>query len=209
MNKKQENAVQSLPNGYEPIETIDIAKQVGLAIGLNIVGLILFFLSYTILFRIIRNIRFIASIQFFQFEGLSNILFVIISAILFLAVLIVLHEAAHGIFFRVYTGEMPKFAVKLSYAYAAAPDWYIHRNVYLIIGAAPVVLITTIGLILCLFIHPSWLIPVILFISLNFASSVGDFYVLLRLITKSPTVYVKDEGDKMTFYDLVAEDITL
>ena len=209
MSKKLENAIQTLPDGYEAVETIDIAKQVGLAIGMNIVGLILFVFSYPIFFRLVRNIRSVSSMQFFKFEGLSNLILIIIGGIVFMAALIILHEAAHGLFFRLYTGKMPKFAVKLSYAYAAAPDWYIRRNAYFIIGAAPAVLITAIGFLSCLFVHPSWLVPIVLFISLNFASSVGDFYVLLRLMANSPDIYVQDEGDKMTFYEPVSEEPTL
>ena len=209
MSKKLENAVQSLPDGYEPIVTIDIAKQTGLAIGLNIVGLILFFLSYPIFFRIVRNIRSTASTQFFKSGDLANLVLIVIGGIFFMAALIILHEAIHGLFFRLYTGVMPKFAVKLSYAYAAAPDWYIRRNAYLLIGAAPALFITVIGFLSCLFVQPSWLVPIVLFISLNFASSVGDFYVLLRLMTQSPEVYIQDEGAKMTFYQPVVTDKTL
>jgi hypothetical protein len=209
MEKKKVNAIQTLPEGYESDEIIDIAKQVGLSIVMNVVGLLLFFIAYTVLFRLVRNIRSVASMQFFKFQGLGDTFLIILAAILFMAALIILHEAAHGLFFWRYTGTMPKFAFKISYAYAAAPDWYIPRNAYLVIGAAPVVFITVIGFLCCLFIPASMLVPLVLFISLNFASSVGDFYVLLRLMTKPSNTYVKDEGDKMTFYRLADEDSTL
>lgn len=209
MEKKKVNAIQTLPEEYKSDEIIDIAKQVGLAIAMNVVGILLFFIAYTVLFRLVRNIRSMDSMQFFKLEGLADTFLIILAAILFMAALIILHEAAHGIFFWRYTGAMPKFAFKLSYAYAAAPDWYITRNAYLVIGAAPVVLITVIGFLCCLIIPASFLVPVVLFISLNFASSVGDFYVLLRLMTKPANTYVKDEGDKMTFYRPVVENSTL
>jgi hypothetical protein len=209
MATKTDIAVQTLPDGYQPIEVIDIAKQTGLAIGMNLIGFLLFIISYFVFFRFVRDMRSMAAMQFFEMDSWTNLILVLIGGIFFLAALVILHEAAHGLFFRIYTGSMPKFALKLSYAYAAAPDWYIRRNAYLVIGAAPVVLITLVGLLSCLFVHPSWLVVIVLFMSLNFASSVGDFYVLLRLITKSGDVYVKDEGDKMTFYHPIFEDIPL
>ena len=206
MTKKAEIARKELPDSYQSTEIIDIAKQTGLAIGMNVVGILLFLFSYFFFFRIVKDMRSDSAMQFFKVEGWIGFLWVLLGAVVFIVVLIFLHEAAHGLFFRIYTGEMPKFAVKLSYAYAAAPDWYIQRNAYLIIGAAPAVLITLVGLFCCLFVHPSWLVGIVLFISLNFSSSVGDFYVLLRLMTKPADVYVKDVGDKMTFYQPVEKN---
>ena len=208
MSKKNENALKILPDGYESVETIDIAKQTGLAIGMNIVGLLLFFGSFLVFYRMVRDIGSAPSMQFFKIEGLSNVMLVLFGGIVFIAALIILHEAAHGVFFRIYTGVMPKFAVKLSYAYAAAPDWYIRRNACLVIGAAPAVIITVIGLFCCLFAHPSWLVAIVLFVSLNFASSVGDFYVVLRLLRQPADLYVQDEGARMTFFRPGFEEIS-
>ncbi|MBI9049958.1 MAG: DUF3267 domain-containing protein [Anaerolineaceae bacterium] len=204
-----QTATQNLPETYQSIEVIDIAKQTGLVIGMNVVGLLLFFGSYWIFFQLISLIRSVDVIPIFEVAGLSQILIILLGGILFIVALVILHEAVHGLFFRLFTGSKPKFAFKLSYAYAAAPDWYIRRNAYLVIGAAPVVLITIVGLICCCFVPQSWLAALILFISLNFSSSVGDLYVLLRLFSLSQDIYIRDEGDKMTFYKMVFEDIPL
>ena len=54
---------------------------------------------------------------------------------------LVVHELIHGLFFWLFTGSAPRYGLGLSYAYAAAPDWYIPRRKYQVTGLAPVVII--------------------------------------------------------------------
>src|SRR5262249_59765578 len=55
-----------------------------------------------------------------------------IGAVLLACVLVpVVHEATHGVVFWALTRERPRFAFKVLYAYAVAPDWFLPSGPYL------------------------------------------------------------------------------
>ncbi len=191
---------KDLPETYQLRETIDLSKQKQLALWLTLAGIILFAASFLLLTCIMAVGRGMGDIIVFSFNENTLPWVVLFWGIGVFFVLIILHEAAHGFFFWLYTRTMPKIAVKLSYAYAAAPDWYIRRNKYGIVSMAPVVLISGLGLLLCVFAPPAWLMPVIFFMSINFASSVGDLYVFIRLLKLPKDAYIQDAGDRMAFF---------
>ncbi len=131
--------------------------------------------------------------------------FVIIASLLAAIIVpMLVHELIHGLFFRIFTRSKPVFAVRLQYAYAAAPDWFIPARHYWIVGLAPLVLIDVIGL-LFIFVVPAGLIPILVFMAaLNTAGSVGDMYIVARLIRLSPGSLVKDAGDSLSFFEPAA-----
>lgn len=103
-------------------------------------------------------------------------------------------------FFWLFTGERPKFGWKWLYAYASAPEWYLRRNQHLFVAAAPLVLITLVGLMLLTF-APEPALPAILFSTVaNAAGSIGDLVVLVLLLFQSPQVLVQDKGDAIHVY---------
>jgi hypothetical protein len=117
----------------------------------------------------------------------------------FLLVL-VLHELIHGFFFTVFTGERAKLGFRGFYAYAAAPDWYIPRQPYTIIGLAPLILISLTGLLVVRLL-PLEAISLLLFaLTVNAAGSIGDLYITLRLAFAPRTRLVQDTGDAFTFF---------
>jgi hypothetical protein len=120
-----------------------------------------------------------------------------------LVAVLLLHELVHGAFFWISTRSQPRFGLKLTYAFAAAPDWYIPRNPYLVIGLAPVVLITLAGILLLPFIPPALVLPCVLALALNASGSVGDAYIIGCLIRRPPSTLVNDHGDSIHFYQPV------
>jgi hypothetical protein len=114
--------------------------------------------------------------------------------------MIVVHELIHGLFFWLFTRERPTFGFKGAYAYAAAPDWYMPRNQYAIVGLAPLVLMTLAGLVL-LPVIPVWAIPALLFVVVtNAAGAVGDIAVVGWLLLQPRATLVNDIGDAVTLY---------
>ncbi len=193
-------ALQTLPEIYQPQETIDLSKQKKLALGLNLAGMGLFVVIFFSFIFIVSIVRGLESLPLFNITGSTEAWLFLLGILGGFIALIVLHEAAHGLFFWIYTRSMPIFAMKLSYAYAAAPDWYIRRNAYRVVAMAPILIITGLGLLICLFAPVSWLMGLILFMSVNFASAVGDLYVMLRLWKVPESTYIQDAGDRMTFF---------
>ena len=198
--KPQKYATQTLPADYVCVGTVDIFQQKGLALALNLVGLFLFIAAYAVLLVLIAWVRGVQNLPLFEIGSGQQVLWVLLWGLIYIVVLVVLHEAAHGLFFRIYTGVMPKFAYKFTYAYAAAPDWYIRRNAYRVVAMAPIFLLSGSVVLLSLIVPINWVVPLIMFASLNIASAVGDLYVYLRLLRLPENAYIKDEGDRMAFY---------
>jgi hypothetical protein len=111
-----------------------------------------------------------------------------------------LHELIHGAFFWIFTGARPIFGLRLAYAYAAAPDWYIPRNAFLMIGLAPLVLISLGGAALLPAMPPSLLPIWWLALTANASGAVGDLYIVGWLLSKSAHLYINDCGDRMSVY---------
>lgn len=90
-----------------------------------------------------------------------------------------LHELIHGFFFWLFTGKSPRYGFTLLYAYAAPPpQTYVCRNPYLVITAAPLILITLMTLI-GIMLAPAFLVPTfVLVFVLNTVGSVGDVSVI-------------------------------
>jgi hypothetical protein len=115
--------------------------------------------------------------------------------------MIVLHEAVHGLFFWLFSGRFPQFGFKGYYAFAAMPSGvYLERDRYILTGLAPVILLTLGGLAL-LPVLPAWTLPTLLFfLAGNASGSVGDVLVIGWLLSKPPEVLIEDNGAVMTVY---------
>lgn len=191
-------STQTLPDGYRQTHEIDLAKNKGLAILLNVLGVIVFFLSLALLGFFLRWARPEVFTSTFTFNlDLLTIAGLLASVTLTMLV----HELIHGFFFWVFSRSRPVFALRLLYAYAAAPDWFIPTRHYWIIGLAPLVLIDALGL-LCIFLAPAHWIPMFaLLVALNTGGSVGDMLIVARLLRFSPGSLAKDAGDRVSFFE--------
>lgn len=102
-----------------------------------------------------------------------------------------LHEAIHGLMFLAWGGR-PYFGAKLPLAlYCGAKDQLFHRNQYLAVGLAPLIVITLVALLV------TWYVPVfasyIILASVgNFAGAAGDVLVASRLLKQIKTIVVED-----------------
>ena len=118
-----------------------------------------------------------------------------------LVMLTSIHELVHGFFFWVFTRSRPVFALRLFYAYAGAPDWYIPTRQFAFVAVAPLVIIGAVGLLLMLLVPESWVLFIVFVVASNTGGSIGDLLVLTRLFKLSPTSLANDTGDVMTFYE--------
>jgi len=80
----------------------------------------------------------------------------VLAILLALVAVLLLHELVHGAFFWLITRSRPRFGLQITYAYAAAPDCYIPRNPYLVVGLSPLVLITLAGIVMLPLIPLRW-----------------------------------------------------
>ncbi len=193
-------AVTTLPSGYRSSHTITLSHNPGLLIGLNLAGAVLF-VAFGLLFL------FLAAHLSPAFArggsgtlsgwGLLLIFGVLIGSVPFT---LIAHELTHGLFFWIFTRKRPTYGFKGFYAYAAAPDFYIPRNQFILIGLAPFVVISLIGIALLPFTALGVALTIVLILTMNAAGAVGDFYAVGVLLTQTPSTLIRDFGDGMACY---------
>lgn len=193
-------AMKILPERYALQREINLQKDQALLIKLNLWGLLLLPLIGYILLRlgVALQPKFHSA-----FEILSPqvpIFTQILGLILGLTGTTILHELIHGAFFWIFTEQRPKFGFRGAYAFAAAPEWYIPRSSYFLIGASPLVIISLVG-ILCIPIIPVRYLFLWLFcVLVNASGAVGDAYILVYLMRQPATAMIQDLGDMISFY---------
>lgn len=202
MDDKQ--AVQQLPEGYQLQEKWDLSEGYKAKVFLSLASLglfILFWLLFNGFLQVLRPDResFASGFDI----NFSDPLTLITSALVLIFVtvgMVFLHEGIHGLFFWLFTKEKPRFGFKVVYAFAGAPGWYITKQPYIIVGIAPLVVITIIGFLLLLMVPESWILPLMLFMTMNASGSAGDIYTVLWLMSKPDHILVSDSGDSVKIF---------
>jgi hypothetical protein len=188
---------RELPPGYRPAGSIDLAANIPAQVGLSLGGIVLFIAWYAGFSRLIGVLRPAVRDVSVTF-GLGGILFGLVAALAVIALVLVLHEAAHGLCFWLFTRERPRYGFKGAYAFAAAPDWYFPRREYALAAVAPLVLLTAGGLALALSI-PLGALPILIFaLSFNAAGAIGDLLVLAWIALSPRGALFRDRGDAVT-----------
>lgn len=102
-----------------------------------------------------------------------------------------LHELVHALAFLFWGGK-PHFGAKLPLAlYCGAQDQLFRRNQYFVVGLAPLVAITLIGIVLTLFVPV--LASYLLFAQIgNISGAAGDVWTVMRLLRLPSSVVVED-----------------
>ena len=194
------SATKILPEGYTLKKEIDLQKDLGLLVRLNIMAIILLPpVAYGLywLTMVLRSKP--ATILQVMTPRISPLVYILALA-LALIMTMILHELAHGLVFWAVTHQVPKFGFRGAYAFAAAPNWFISRLTYFFIGAAPLVIISLIGIILIPVI-PLQLLSAWLFgLLTNTIGAVGDIYILFILLRQPASTLIQDRGDAISFF---------
>lgn len=112
---------------------------------------------------------------------------------------VVLHEAVHGVCFRAFSGEKPRFGWKSAYAYAAS-DAYYPKWPYLTIALAPVVLWGVVLGALASVLPAEWYWLVQVIQLMNLSGAAGDMYVFWLLCRMPADILVQDAGVAMQVF---------
>jgi hypothetical protein len=194
-------ATKNLPENYALIRRLDIRERKNLIL-MNVWGVVLLIIAwigFTRLANLIRPER-TGSLFTFSIDNLLSGFLDLGLLLLVTVVMLVVHEALHGVCFWGYTKTLPKFAFKGFYAYAAAPDWYLPKGQYLITGLAPLVVITVVCVILMFFVPLSWMPALLWMLILNTSGAVGDLWMVYGLLRSPANVLACDKGDVLEFY---------
>ncbi len=192
------NPTKSLPETHTLAWAVDMKKDARLNWTLQVLGMGWFMVAGWILWQIVAFLRpgYVFKIDF---DGAQTLLLLGV-VLLVIFVTLILHELVHGFFFWLFTKEMPQFGVGPGYAYAAAPDWYFPKGKYLVIGLAPLVVLTVFGLIAIALAPVGWVAILFLAIVFNAGGAVGDLYICIRIGVEAQNVWIKDKGDGFEVY---------
>jgi len=128
-----------------------------------------------------------------------GVVFMVALLIVFVVVLL-LHELTHGIFFWLFTHSRPTFGFKGWYAYAAAPGWYVPRPQFLVIGSAPLILLSLLGVALSAVVPDALVLWIFWGLIGNATGAIGDLYMIIRLVLAPGAVVIEDQGEEVTWY---------
>src|SRR5450759_2361010 len=125
-----------------------------------------------------------------QIGGWGLLLWVSINIVAYIVVMF-LHEGIHALSFRCWGGK-PYFGAKLPVAlYCGAKDQLFRRNHYLVVGLAPLVVITLAGIVV------TFVAPVVAAFTLavtvgNVSGAAGDAWSVARMLRLPATTLVED-----------------
>ena len=165
----------------EPQQLQPLAK---LSLQMLVIGAIFFFvLNYAAYYWHTNTLTL-------HITGGGVFLWLIINVIGYFLILPI-HEVVHALAF-LFWGGRPYFGTKLPLAlYCGAKNQLFHRNQYLVIGLAPLVVLTIAGIIFTL-LNPV-LASYTLFASLgNVSGAAGDVWTVARLLRYPKSVLVED-----------------
>jgi len=192
----------TLPETYAPVGTIDLSKDWRALVAVNVLALVLLFCFGALFYQALIWLRpsdyslglIVQAGSTLEALSLVGILLVL------LAVMVIIHEALHGVCFWGFTRVRPHFAFKGAYAYAALPDWFLPRGQYLVTAMAPFVGITLLGLVMLVIVPPAWFLAILVVMVFNASGAAGDLVVAGWLLFLPPGTYVRDRGDAVSFY---------
>lgn len=197
-------ASRTRPDGYVQAGTVTLQGNRRLLVWMNVASLpalVIAGYGFAALASLVRP-RLSDGLSFSSSSSSTALLYLVLGLFGLLLtpfVVIVLHEAVHGLAFWLYTRARPEFGFKGWYAYAAAPGWYLSRNQYLVVGLAPLVGISVVAIALVA-VLPAPLAVVVLFGAvINAASATGDLYLCARIIASPASTVIEDRSDGITW----------
>src|SRR5437773_1108539 len=124
-----------------------------------------------------------------HFTGSGVLLWLVINVVGYILILPI-HEVVHALAFILWGGK-PYFGTKLPLAlYCGAKNQLFHRNQYLVVGLAPLVVISLAAVIFTL-VNPV-MASYTLFASIgNFSGAAGDVWSVMRLLRQPADVLVE------------------
>ena len=193
-------ATHLLPADYTLRGTLNLSTpRAALWLNLAAIPLLFFFgwLFRQIIVGIVSPNPFpLGTFSFFTSFSGWKLLYLLLAII----IMLILHELIHGGFFWLFTHDRPRFALKAGYAFAAAPDWYLPRWQYVLVGLSPCVIISTASILLTLVVSTTVIPYLLLVAAFNAAGSLGDLIIVAWVIKQPGDILVKDEGDTFSTY---------
>ena len=196
------------PRGYFEKRVIDLTGEQKIRFSAILLGLVLIIFFTVAMYRFVNIVRPGAlDIDLTELReggiGINIDFLSLLGYIIVLVLVLIFHELIHGVFYWIVSGEKPKMDRKGVFIYVSAQSRvYFQRNKYLLIGVAPVVLLTLVGIILVSFLPHSLILYDLVFVILNAAGSAGDLVMIFMLLSYPSSSLIQDLGSEVVIYEL-------
>lgn len=187
-------SVEALPEEYKEIYSIDLQKNIKLAIIINLIALVV-----AALLAIPMHFLVPISTLFDMESGYDAYMIRLVSLIVLMFAYMVLHELTHGVAMKICGTKKVKYGFTLLYAYAGSDDYYDKKS-YIFIALAPIVVWGMIIAIINPFVPLEWFWIVYIIQILNLSGAAGDLFVTIKFSRLPKDILVKDYGVGMTVY---------
>ncbi len=194
---KKIEPTQTLPENYRQITQLELSKNRGLAMILNLAGLGLLFGAGWLFLESLTFLRpaYVSSQNILIITGMREFWRGVLLLVVSVVMVIVLREILQGLVLWAVTKQLPRMSFRGFYAYTSASEWYLPRSSYLWISLVPLLVITVLGIAAVTFV-PLNLVPgVMLLVSMNVAISVGDVVTAIWLAGKPQDILILDHSD--------------
>lgn len=186
-------SVNTLPEGYRELLSVDMKKDKRLAVLVNALSLVIAaILGFPVHFF---------AIPFSSIGWGGQTAYLIHVAVLFggMFIYIILHELVHGIAMKLCGTKKVKYGFTGLYAFAGSDDYY-YKKPYIAIALAPIVVWGVILGITNALVPVEWFWVVYFIQLINLSGAAGDLYVTFKFAGLPKDVLVRDYGVSMTVY---------
>ncbi len=182
--------------------TINLEKDISLAIRLQGAALLLI-IPFAYLFYLPASERFSSPWAIYaQPIGLPYRFLDIILLLSMVFLTLLLHELVHAAFFKLLGPKHIRviFGFSHGFAFAGAPNAWLPRGRYLVVGMGPALVISA-ACLLGMYLLPAQAAPLVYTTALiNASGSVGDYYISYRILRSPPGTLVRDTGVEFIGY---------
>jgi hypothetical protein len=201
-------ATTALPTSYHRQATLDLSKSRMAVAGVIVSGIASLIAVGWLLVQFTNLVRPTAlealrlrHIPVTTPDGGTSLTIPIVDVLIALVLVILIHELVHGMFYWRFAGRRPTLGIKGLGVYVTAPsDVYFPRTQYVVVGIAPLVLLTLAGLSLVIILPVAAMPTLVLFVAFNAAGAAGDLLMVARLLSYSPDTLMQDSGSAVIVY---------
>ena len=187
-------AVETLPEGYREIYSVDLQKNKKVALLVNLLAIV-------IAVVLVVTMHFFVPISslFDMQNGLGSYLIRFAALSVLMIVYMVLHELTHGIAMKICGTKKIKYGFTGLYAFAGSNDYY-NKKAYIFIALAPIVLWGVVLAIINPFVPLEWFWVVYILQIINLSGAAGDLYVTVKFSGFPKDILIRDYGIGMTVF---------
>ena len=184
-----------LPDDYEKIKCFSFSENKKLSYAVNAIAL-------AVAALLVVPMLFVVPFDLLTVSSKSEAMEKFISGgvlLLLLISYIFLHEGVHGIFIRYISGKWGKFGFRSGFAYASSEAFFGKRE-YVIIAAAPIVILGIVVGIANMLVPSGWFWIVYMIQVVNISGAVGDAYVIYTALKLPDDCLIKDDGLEVSVF---------